>query len=179
MQEVDIHRGLDDTILILSHKLKSGPSVLREYDQELPPIQGYGSELNQVWTNIIDNAADALSDRSPGEGKITLRTRHDDNWILVEIEDNGPGIPPDVQSRIFDPFFTTKPPGEGTGLGLDISYNIVVAKHRGELKVDSEPGRTTFKIWLPINFEDTTVTPLRGYENEEKYDQVPTARNGS
>jgi signal transduction histidine kinase len=173
VQEVDIHQGLNDTVLILSHKLKSGPSVIYDYDEELPMIHGYGSELNQVWTNLIDNAADALGDRPPGEGIITLRTSHDDDWIVVEIEDNGPGIPPDVKSRIFDPFFTTKAPGEGTGLGLDISYNIVVTKHRGELKVDSEPGRTTFKVWLPINFEEAMVTPLRGYEDEEKYDQVP------
>ncbi|MFN2188818.1 MAG: sensor histidine kinase [Candidatus Promineifilaceae bacterium] len=179
VQEVDIHRGLDDTLLILNHKLKSGPTVKREYDEDLPSIYGYGSELNQVWTNLIDNAADALAEKPAGEGVITLRTSHDDNWIVVEVEDNGPGIPPEVKGRIFDPFFTTKPPGEGTGLGLDISYNIVVSKHRGEIKVDSEPGRTTFKVWLPINFEEATVTPLRGYENEVKYDQVPTPASES
>jgi signal transduction histidine kinase len=147
--------------------------VRRRYDEELPKIQAYGSELNQVWTNLIDNAADALAEQGSENGIITLRTRSDDSWIVVEIEDNGPGIPVELQSRIFEPFFTTKPPGEGTGLGLDISYNIVVMKHRGELKVDSEPGRTTFQVWLPINFEENIVTPLRGHEDEDEYDEFP------
>ncbi len=173
VQAVDVNKGLDDTILILSHKLKTGPSVRRRYDEGLPKIQAYGSELNQVWTNLIDNAADALAEQGSENGIITLRTRSDDSWIVVEIEDNGPGIPVEIQSRIFEPFFTTKPPGEGTGLGLDISYNIVVMKHRGELKLDSEPGRTTFQVWLPINFEENTVTPLRGHDDEDEYDQFP------
>jgi signal transduction histidine kinase len=101
--------------------------------------------LNQVWTNIIDNAADALD----GQGQITLRTRREGDWVVVEIEDDGPGIPPEIQSKLFDPFFTTKPPGQGTGLGLDISYGIVVHKHQGDIRVISEPGRTCFQIWLP------------------------------
>ena len=105
--------------------------------------------MNQVWTNILDNAADAVE----GQGEIAIRTRRDDSSVVVEIEDNGPGIAPEIQSKIFDPIFTTKPPGHGTGLGLDITYNIVVYKHRGEIKVDSQPGRTTFQVWLPINFE--------------------------
>jgi signal transduction histidine kinase len=176
IQAVNVNKGLNDTVLILNHKLKSGHSLRREYDDDLPEIHGYGSELNQVWTNLIDNAADALAEKPAGEGLITLRTRQDDNWIVVDIEDNGTGIPPEVQSRIFDPFFTTKPPGEGTGLGLDISYNIVVMKHRGEIKVDSEPGRTTFHVWLPVNFEENMVTPLRGYEEEEEYDQLPSGQ---
>ncbi len=157
VQMVDLHQGIDDTLLILSHKLKSGPSVRREYEPDLPKIMGYGSELNQVWTNILDNAIDALSDMPPGEGLITIRTQRDGDWVIVEIEDNGPGIPADIQSRIFEPFFTTKPPGEGTGLGLDISYNIVINKHRGDIRLESEPGRTCFQIWLPFDFENCVL----------------------
>ncbi len=153
VQTVDVHEGLDDTLLILRHKLKSGISVRREYAPDLPRIQAYGSELNQVWTNIIDNATDAVADAPNGAGEITIRTRQEGAWVVVEIEDNGPGIAADIQSRLFDPFFTTKPPGQGTGLGLDISYNIVVHKHRGDIKVLSQPGRTCFQVWLPVNFE--------------------------
>ncbi len=146
VQAVDVHEGLDNTLLILRHKLKSGIDVRREYAPDLPEIYAYGSELNQVWTNIIDNAIDALN----GQGEITLRTRQEGGWVVVEIEDNGPGIPPQIQSRLFDPFFTTKPPGQGTGLGLDISYNIVVHRHKGDIKVLSQPGRTCFQMWLPL-----------------------------
>ena len=149
VQTVDVHEGLDNTLLILRSKLKSGISVRREYAPDLPKIQAYGSELNQVWTNITDNAADALNE----QGQITIRTRQDEEWVLVEIEDNGSGIPQEIQSRIFDPFFTTKPPGQGTGLGLDISYNIIVYKHRGDIRVVSQPGKTCFQVWLPVNFE--------------------------
>ena len=146
VQDVDLHEGLDNTLLILRSKLRDGITVRREYAPDLPTIQAYGSELNQVWTNLIDNAADALE----GKGEITLRTSHNGDKVLVEVVDNGPGIPAEIQTRIFDSFFTTKPPGKGTGLGLDISYNIVVNKHRGDLDVESEPGRTTFKVSLPI-----------------------------
>jgi signal transduction histidine kinase len=118
---------------------------------------GYGSELNQVWTNILDNAIDALSEMPAGEGLITISTHTEDDWVILEIEDNGPGIPADIQSRIFEPFFTTKPPGVGTGLGLDISYNIVVNKHRGDIKLESEPGKTCFQIWLPFDFEQCVL----------------------
>jgi signal transduction histidine kinase len=149
VQAVDVHQGLDNTLVILRHKLEAGVSVRREYAPDLPKIQAYGSELNQVWTNIIDNAADAME----GQGQIIIRTRQEEEWVVVEIEDNGPGIPPDIQHRLFDPFFTTKPPGLGTGLGLDISYNIVVYRHRGDIKVLSEPGRTCFQVWLPVNLE--------------------------
>ncbi|MDP6452908.1 MAG: ATP-binding protein [SAR202 cluster bacterium] len=149
VQSVNIHQGLDDTLLILRNKLKQGVNVIREYDDDLPEIEGYGSELNQVWTNLIDNAIDALE----GKGDITLRTHQKDDMVMVDVEDNGPGIPKEIQHRIFDSFFTTKPPGKGTGLGLDISYNIVVQKHRGDLNLDSEPGRTTFQILLPISIE--------------------------
>ena len=149
VQAVGLHEGLDNTLLILRSKLRSGINVRREYAPDLPTIQGYGSELNQVWTNILDNAADALQ----GQGDITIRTGQEEQGVVVEIEDNGPGIPADIQSRIFDAFFTTKPPGHGTGLGLDITYNIVVYKHRGDIKVDSQPGRTSFRVWLPLNFD--------------------------
>ena len=149
VQSVDVHEGLDNTLLILRNKLTDGITVKREYAHELPKIEAYGSELNQVWTNIIDNAADALE----GQGVITIRTRPDGDSIVVEIEDDGPGISPENQGKIFDSFFTTKAPGEGTGLGLDISYNIVVQKHRGDIKLHSEPGQTRFEVWLPVNFE--------------------------
>jgi len=149
VQAVDVHEGLDNTLLVLAHKLKSGIGVRKEYAPHLPKIQANGSELNQVWTNIIDNAADALE----GQGEITIRTRQDGQQVVIEIEDDGPGIPAEVQSRIFEPFFTTKPPGLGTGLGLDISYNIVVHKHRGDIKVLSQPGRTCFQVWLPVDAE--------------------------
>jgi predicted CoA-binding protein len=108
----------------------------------------YGSELNQVWTNIIDNAIDAMD----GKGEITLRTEQQDEWVVVEIEDTGPGIPEEIQPKIFSPFFTTKPVGKGTGLGLNISYKIV-QKHGGEIKVFSQPGKTRFQVSLPVNFE--------------------------
>jgi len=150
VQAVDIHEGLDNTLMILKSKLQNGISVRREYAPDLPVIQGYGSELNQVWANLLDNAADALD----GKGEITIRTRSgEQDSVFVEVEDNGPGIPPEIQSKVFESFFTTKPPGKGTGLGLDISYNIVVSKHRGDMKLYSEPGSTRFEVRLPVNFE--------------------------
>jgi signal transduction histidine kinase len=149
IQSVNVHEGLDNTLVMLRSKLREGISVHREYQEDLPRIQAYGSELNQVWTNIIDNAVDAMN----GQGEIVLRTRQEDEWVVVEIEDNGPGIPDEVQSRIFDPFFTTKSPGEGTGLGLNISHNIIVQKHGGKIGVRSAPGDTCFEIRLPIESE--------------------------
>jgi signal transduction histidine kinase len=149
IQDVNIHEGLDNTLIILQSKLKEGIAVRREYAANLPRIQAYGSELNQIWTNIIDNAIAAMN----GRGELVLRTREDDRWVVVEIEDNGPGIPEANMSKLFDPFFTTKPPGEGTGLGLNISHNIVVQKHKGKIAVNSQPGKTCFEIKLPINFE--------------------------
>lgn len=149
VQPVDVHQGLEDTLMILRGKLKPGISVRREYADGLPRIQGYGSELNQVWTNLIDNALDALD----GAGEIVLRTRNEGDWIVVEVNDTGPGIPEQLQGRVFDQFFTTKEPGKGTGLGLDISYRIVVDKHRGNIRLSSQPGTTRFEVWLPVNFE--------------------------
>jgi PAS domain S-box-containing protein len=148
VQSVDVHEGLNNTLIILHNKLKGGITVRREYAEELPRIQAYGSELNQVWTNIIDNAIDAMD----GQGVIVIRTRMEDPWVVVEIEDNGPGIPEAVQTKIFDPFFTTKPPGEGTGLGLNISHSIIAQKHQGQVSVVSGPGKTCFAVRLPIEF---------------------------
>jgi len=150
IQSVDVRQGLDNTLVMFRSKLKTGIVVHREYAPDLPQIQAYGSELNQVWTNIIDNAIGALG----GQGDIYLRTRQEEPWVIVEIEDTGPGIPEDVQSKIFDPFFTTKPPGEGTGLGLNISHNIIVHKHNGKIEISSQPGKTCFQIKLPINGEN-------------------------
>jgi len=146
VQAVDVREGLDNTLIILHSKLKQGVTVRREYADDLPIIQAYAGELNQVWTNLIDNAIDAMR----GHGTLTLRARREDGWVVVEIEDDGPGIPEDIQSKIFDPFFTTKPPGAGTGLGLNISRNLVVQKHGGRIEVASRPGRTCFTVRLPI-----------------------------
>jgi len=162
VQNVDVHQGLEDTILILANKLKSGITLKRDYDPDLPAIQAYGSELNQVWTNLIDNAIDAVGQ----DGVITLRTRARDDWVVVEVEDNGEGIPEEIQSRVFDPFFTTKPPGVGTGLGLDISYNIVVQKHKGNIILTSQQGRTVFEVWLPVNFEKDSGSENRNTQAE-------------
>ena len=128
----------------MQHKLKQGVTIKREYSPDLPRIEAFASELNQVWTNIIDNAIDAMN----GKGEITLRTQEENDQVIVEIIDNGPGIPKDNQSRIYEPFFTTKPPGQGTGLGLHISHDIVVNRHHGRLLVDSKPGETKFRIIL-------------------------------
>ena len=145
----NIHQGLDDTLLILRHKLKNDIHVRREYDPTLPEIDAHGGELNQVWTNLIDNAADALRGAGTADPTVTLRTRQEGEWIVVTVEDNGPGIAPEDLPRIFEAFFTTKPVGQGTGLGLDISYNIVARKHQGDIRVKSEPGCTQFEVWLP------------------------------
>ena len=143
--EVDVHEGLENTLVIMQHKLKQGVTIKREYAPDLPRIEAYASELNQVWTNIIDNAVDAMQ----GKGVITLRTYEDKDQVVVEIIDNGPGIPKDIQSRILEPFFTTKPPGQGTGLGLHVTHDIVANRHRGLLLIESEPGETKFKVILP------------------------------
>ena len=148
VQSVDVRKELDNTLIILHNKLKSGVTVVREYAKDLPFIEAYASELNQVWTNIIDNAIDAMA----GEGKLIVRTYQEDPWLVVEIEDDGPGIPDEIQSKIFDPFFTTKGPGDGTGLGLNISRNLIVQKHGGQISVLSKPGSTCFSVRLPMDF---------------------------
>lgn len=145
VQQVDVHKGLEGTLTILRHKLKGGVEVVRDYGENMPLIEAYGSELNQVWTNLIDNAIDAMS----GRGKLTLETRREDGWVVVAVTDTGPGIPEKVQAKIFDPFFTTKPPGQGSGMGLNISYNIV-QRHNGRLGVESRPGETRFEVRLPV-----------------------------
>jgi signal transduction histidine kinase len=143
--EVDVHEGLENTLVIMEHKLKQGVSIKREYAPNLPRIEAYASELNQVWTNLIDNAIDAMN----GNGEITLRTYEEKDQVVVEIIDNGPGIPKEIQPRIYEPFFTTKPPGQGTGLGLHVTHDIVTNRHQGLMLLESKPGKTKFKIILP------------------------------
>jgi signal transduction histidine kinase len=146
LQELDVHEGIENTLLILNHRIKKGIIVNREYDRTLPRICAYGSELNQVWTNLVDNAIDAMD----GKGDLTIRTSKENNCILVEISDTGIGIPPAVQSRVFEPFFTTKEVGKGTGLGLEIAYKIIVKRHKGDIHFESKPGDTRFRVRLPI-----------------------------
>jgi signal transduction histidine kinase len=146
VQTVDLHEGLDNTLVILRGKLKAGVDVRRDYDPRIPKVPAHGSELNQVWTNLLVNAADAMG----GKGEITVRTRRRNGWAVVEIEDSGPGIPEEIVPRIFDPFFTTKGPGQGTGLGLSTSHAIVTKQHKGEIRVESRPGLTRFTVKLPI-----------------------------
>jgi signal transduction histidine kinase len=145
VQNVDIAKGLETTLTILHHKLKRGITVKRDYERVPLLVNSFGSELNQVWTNIIDNAIDAMG----GTGELRVRTYREDNCVVVEIGDNGPGISPEVKPHIFEPFFTTKGVGEGTGLGLDTVQRIV-KKHRGSIQVTSNPGDTRFQVWLPL-----------------------------
>ncbi|MFF5446428.1 ATP-binding protein [Streptomyces sp. NPDC012888] len=185
---VDVHELLDSTLLMLSGKIGPGVRVVKEYDRSLPAVPAYPAELNQVWTNLIDNAVYAIgSGGSPGDedddgdgdgdrdgnrgghghggghggghGTLTVRTARAGDRLLVEFRDTGPGIPEDVRGRIFDPFFTTKPVGEGTGLGLDISWRIVVDKHHGSLHVESAPGDTRFQVLLPLTAPETAEEP--------------------
>jgi signal transduction histidine kinase len=145
VQNVDIAKSLETTLTILNHKLKRGVTVQRDYHSVPLLVNSFGSELNQVWTNIIDNAIDAMS----GKGELRVRTYRDDGCVVVEIGDTGPGISPEIKSHIFEPFFTTKGVGEGTGLGLDTVQRIV-KKHRGNIQVNSKPGDTRFQVWLPL-----------------------------
>jgi signal transduction histidine kinase len=144
-QQIDLHEGLESTLTMLGHKLKH-VTLTREYDPHLPPVGAYGGELNQVWTNLIDNAVDAVGEG----GKIHVRTARENDHVRVEITDNGPGIPPEVQSHLFEPFFTTKGVGKGTGLGLVTSHRIVVGRHKGSIEAQSQPGETRFVVRLPI-----------------------------
>jgi signal transduction histidine kinase len=144
-QWLDLHEGLYATLTMLKPKL-AGIQLVKEMDKSLPRIPGYPAELNQVWTNLIENARDAMN----GSGTLTIRTRRDGDCAVVEFEDTGPGIPPEIRTRIFEPFFTTKPLGHGTGLGLDVSFRVVVSRHHGDLRVESEPGRTVFRVTLPM-----------------------------
>ena len=146
LQEVDIHEGIESTLTILKHKLKYGVEVIREYGN-LPRICAYGRELNQVWTNLIDNAIDGMN----GKGHLRIRTAQESDRVSVEIMDNGAGIPSEIQPCIFDQFFTTKEVGKGTGLGLDIVRRIVEGQHKGSIRLESKPGETRFQVWIPIN----------------------------
>jgi signal transduction histidine kinase len=145
-QEVDIHNGLENTLIMLRHRLKYGIDVVRDYDRALPAIWAHGSELNQVWTNLISNAIDAMDEN----GKLRIRTAREMNCAVVEVMDNGPGIPTELQPRIFEPFFTTKSVGEGTGLGLDTVYRIV-RNHHGDISFESRPGETRFTVRIPFS----------------------------
>jgi signal transduction histidine kinase len=143
---VDVHDLLKSTLVMMASKIGPGVKVVKDFDRTLPHIPAYPAELNQVWTNLIDNAVSAMK----GEGTLTVRTSMDRDQVLVEFCDTGPGVPPDIKERIFEPFFTTKPVGEGTGLGLDISWRIIVNKHHGDLSVQSAPGDTRFRVHLPV-----------------------------
>jgi signal transduction histidine kinase len=145
-QEVDVHAGIENTLIMLKHRLKNGVSVIREYDRTIPLVSARGSELNQVWTNLIANAVDAMN----GKGELRIRTAREPNCALVEIVDNGPGIPSEIQSHIFEPFFTTKGAGEGTGLGLDAVYRIV-QNHGGQVQFESRAGETRFQVRIPFS----------------------------
>jgi signal transduction histidine kinase len=148
--EVDLHEGLETTLAVLGHKLKhTSIEVRRDYDRELPKLMARGPELNQVWTNLLDNAIDALGE----SGTITVTTRHDGDWLVVDVADDGPGIPPEIRERVFDSFVTTKDVGQGTGLGLATARRIVVDRHDGTLTVDSRPGETVFHVRLPLERE--------------------------
>jgi signal transduction histidine kinase len=145
-QEIDLRVGLDATLVMLGAKIPSGVAVVKDYAADLPPVPAYAAELNQVWTNLIVNALDAMA----GQGRLTVRTAKDGDCALVEIGDTGPGIPEELRRRVFEPFFTTKPVGQGTGLGLDVSWRIVTNRHGGDLRVVSQPGDTRFQVRLPL-----------------------------
>ncbi|SEL63607.1 ATP-binding protein [Nonomuraea pusilla] len=154
-QMSDVHELLDSTVTIFRGKIPPGVSIVTDYDRTLPPIPCYAGELNQVWTNLVHNALDAMGE----EGTLTIRTAHDEDEAIVEIGDTGPGVPDAIKERIFEPFFTTKSVGKGTGLGLDISYRIVAGRHGGEIKVRSVPGDTWFEVRLPLREATAAPTP--------------------
>jgi signal transduction histidine kinase len=167
LQEVDVHEGLESTLTMLGHKLRAGITVVRDFDRSLPRICASGSDLNQVWTHLIDNALDAME----ATGQLRLLTRLGGDDVVIEIGDDGHGIPPEIQSRVFEPFFTTKDVGEGSGLGLDIVYRIVVTQHYGDISLRSTPGDTTFAVRLPIaRVEDTMRTATFGTRAEATRD---------
>jgi signal transduction histidine kinase len=153
-QPTDLHAGLDATLVMLSAKMGPGIEVVKNYDRSLPKVPAYAGELNQVWTNLIANAIEAMS----GHGTLTLSTARDGDCASVEIADTGPGIPAELRQRVFEPFFTTKPVGQGTGLGLDLSWRVVVKRHGGDLRVTSVPGDTRFQVLLPLS-EQARPTP--------------------
>jgi signal transduction histidine kinase len=146
LQQIDVTEGLETTVVMLSHKLDDAVSVVRDYGPDVPRIEAFAGELNQVWTNLIDNALDAMD----GHGTLHLATRVDRDGVLVEIGDTGPGMPKEVADHAFEPFYTTKDVGRGTGLGLDIARRIVVERHGGEITIDSRPGQTVLRVRLPL-----------------------------
>ncbi|HEX2742457.1 MAG TPA: ATP-binding protein, partial [Rubrobacter sp.] len=153
IQEVDVIESLENTLVLLRPKINADISITRDYADDVPRIEAYGSELNQVWTNLIDNAIDAIQ----GQGELTLHVHSEGDAVTVEIIDSGPGIPREIRQRVFEPFFTTKPPGAGTGLGLHIAYNIVVHKHHGQIQVASRPGETRFGVELPVRLASSNT----------------------
>jgi signal transduction histidine kinase len=170
LQSCDVHEGLEATLTMLGHKIGEGIEVVRDYDLRLPAISAYPGELNQVWTNLIDNAVDAMD----GRGILTVRTRAEGEHLVVQIGDTGPGVPKDLRQRIFEPFFTTKPIGIGTGLGLDIAWQIVVGRHGGDIRVESVPGDTRFGVVLPLH----TVTPTATSPSSTSPSSTTTAAPG-
>ena len=164
VQNVDLNGSLDDTLAVLGHRL-DGIEVVRDYDLKLPRVTAYGGELNQVWTNLVDNAIDAVS-TSEDSGRIRLRTGCERDRVLVEVTDDGPGIPSEDHGRIFEPFYSTKDVGAGTGLGLDVSYRIVVGRHGGDIRVVSEPGETRFEVRLPVDGPDAEAVVGRDLRME-------------
>jgi signal transduction histidine kinase len=162
-QVVNVHDLLDSTLVMLAAKIGPDVTVVKDYDRTLPDIPAYPGELNQVWTNLIDNAVSAMQ----GAGTLTIRTGLDREYLLVEVGDTGPGVPAEIQNRIFEPFFTTKPVGEGTGLGLDISWRIVVNSHHGDLQVESVPGDTRFRVRLPLTGPAGEQSPAQADEERD------------
>ena len=156
IQALDVNELLENTLIVMGSRLRPNIDVVRDYDSDLPRIQAYGSELSLVWTNLIDNAVDAMR----GDGTITLRIRSVRDRVVVEVEDTGPGIPIDIQDRIFEAFFTTKETGEGTGLGLYNVHSIVVEKHFGDIELDAEPGHTRFTARLPLDLPTDTLADV-------------------
>ena len=146
LQQIDVTDGLDSTLVMLGHKLRGGVTVLREYGDGVPRIEAYAGELNRVWTNLIDNAVDAMD----GTGTLRLATRVEGDSVVVEIGDTGPGMAPEVADRAFEAFYTTKDVGKGTGLGLDIARRIVEERHGGAIAIDSRPGRTVLRVRIPV-----------------------------
>jgi signal transduction histidine kinase len=144
MQRIDVTDGLENTLVMLKHKIPAGVTVVRDYGADVPPIEAHAGELNQVWTNLIDNALDAMG----GAGTVTLTTRVEQNDVVIEVGDTGPGMPPQVAARAFEAFYTTKDVGKGTGLGLDIAQRIIVERHGGTITIDSRPGETVLRVRL-------------------------------
>ncbi|WP_042395393.1 ATP-binding protein [Streptacidiphilus carbonis] len=161
-QQVDLHELLDSTLVILGGKTGPGITVVKDYDRSLPRVPAFAAELNQVWTNLIDNALYAMA----GHGTLTISTRADHDRAVIGFRDTGPGVPADIQGRIFEPFFTSKPVGDGTGLGLDISWRIVVHRHHGDLRVESVPGDTLFEVTLPLTAQDPDQDPDRNVRQD-------------